>query len=55
MNGERAQTLNACGWPNEVGIYRVDVQLPEKLKPGLATLELSVRGASAPAVRFPVR
>jgi hypothetical protein len=55
LNGRRTDTLNAFGWPGMVDIYRVDFRVPDSVKPGMATLDLAVRGVAAPAVQFPVR
>jgi hypothetical protein len=55
LNGMRAETMNAIGWPQTVGMYRVDVHVPDVIKPGAATLEFWVRGVASPAVQFQVR
>ncbi len=54
LNGERAETVNAIGWPQQVDTYRVDFRMPEGVR-GTAKLELSVRGVAAPEVELPVR
>jgi hypothetical protein len=55
LNGLHTPTINAFGWPQTINTYRVDFRIPDAVKPGLATLELSVQGVLAPAVQFPVR
>jgi hypothetical protein len=55
LNGRHTPTLNAFGWPGMVDRYRVDFRVPDAIKPGAATLDLSVRGVAAAPVQFPVR
>jgi uncharacterized protein (TIGR03437 family) len=55
LNGERAETVNAIGWPHEVDAYRVDFRVPQRMTPGIVKLELSVREVSAPAIDLPLR
>jgi uncharacterized protein (TIGR03437 family) len=53
--GLRAEIPIAIGWPQAVDTYRVDVRVPEGVKPGIVKLELWARGVAAPVVQLPVR
>jgi hypothetical protein len=55
LNGKKAETPIAIGWPQTIDTYRVDVIVPKGIKPGMAKLELWVRGVPAPPVQLPVR
>jgi hypothetical protein len=55
LNGLKMDVINAIGWPQSIDTYRVDCRIPNGIKGGQGTLELCVRGLSAPPVRIPVR
>ena len=55
VNGKPTQTFNAVGWPETVGMYRVDFLMPANIKPGMASVSLSAAWINGPEVNIPVR
>ena len=55
VNGKPTQTFNAVGWPETVGIYRVDFLVPAEITPGTATVAISAAWIKGPEVKIPVQ
>lgn len=55
VNGRRAQVPQHLGSPGEVNIYRFDFRIPPQTEAGMARVQLTVGGQSAPLAAIPVR
>jgi uncharacterized protein (TIGR03437 family) len=55
VNGKPARVVNAIGWPETVGVYRVDFVVPARTLPAMAGVQLSAAWIPAPEHKFPVR
>ena len=55
VNGNAVQVINKVGWPTQVGVYRIDVQVPESTSSGTATLRLTAAWIPSAELSFPVR
>jgi uncharacterized protein (TIGR03437 family) len=53
--GELPATVEECALePGSVGVYRIDVQVPARMKPGAARVCLAIGGRRAPALSIPI-
>jgi len=55
VNGRRAEVPQHLGSPGEVNIYRFDFRIPPQTEAGMAQVQLTVGGQSAPPAVIPVR
>ena len=55
VNGQPAEVALQIGWPHEVNEYRVDFRVPENIRPGDATVEVTADGVTGPPVTIAVR
>jgi uncharacterized protein (TIGR03437 family) len=55
VNGRLAEVPQRFGSPGEVNIYRFDFRVPPQTEAGLAQVQLTVGGQSAPTAAIPVR
>jgi hypothetical protein len=55
VNGRRAEAPQHLGSPGEVNIYRFDFRIPAQTEAGMAQVQLTVAGQSAPPAAIPVR
>lgn len=55
VNGRLAEVPQRFGSPGEVNIYRFDFRLPPQTEAGMAQVQLTVGGQSAPPAAIPVR
>jgi uncharacterized protein (TIGR03437 family) len=55
VNGRLAQVTEHFGSPGEVNIYRFDFRIPAPTQAGMAQIQLTVGGQSAPPAGIPVR
>lgn len=55
VNGRLAEVSEHLGSPGEVNIYRFDFRIPPQTKAGMAQVQLTVGGQSAPLAAIPVR
>jgi hypothetical protein len=54
VNGRRAEVPQHLGSPGEVNIYRFDFRIPPQTEAGMAQVQLTVGGQSAPPAAIPV-
>ena len=54
-NGAAALVSNKIGWPGEIGVYRIDFRLPDSLKAGSVTLQLTAAWVPSDEVKIPVQ
>jgi hypothetical protein len=54
VNGRRAEVPQHLGSPGEVNIYRFDFRIPPQTEAGMAQVQLTVGGQSAPPAIIPV-
>jgi hypothetical protein len=55
VNGEPAGTSTQIGWPGEAGVYRLDIRIPDKTRPGTTKITLAVGGVTGSPTEIPVR
>jgi hypothetical protein len=55
VNGRLAEVPEHFGSPGEVNIYRFDFRIPPQTQAGMAQIQLTVGGQSAPSKAIPVR
>jgi len=54
VNGRQAEVPQHLGSPDEVNVYRLDFRLPVQTEAGMAQVQLTVGGQSAPPAAIPV-
>ena len=55
VGGQAAEVRSAIAWPGQTNVYRVDFRVPDAVKPGLASVGLTVAWIAGPEVKIPVR
>jgi uncharacterized protein (TIGR03437 family) len=55
VNGQPADVINAIGWPNLVGKYRVDFRVPNAGASGMIAIQLSAAWIQGPPVTIPIQ
>jgi uncharacterized protein (TIGR03437 family) len=55
IGSANARLVNSVGWPGETDIFRIDVQVPDGVLPGMVSLELAAAWIPARPVQIPVR
>ena len=55
LGRKAVQVRNTIGRPGQANVYRVGFQVPDVVKPGLASLSMTVACIAAPVVKIPVQ
>jgi uncharacterized protein (TIGR03437 family) len=55
VNGRLAEVTEQLGSPGEVNLYRFDFRIPAPTEAGMAKVQLTVGGQSAPPAAIPVK
>jgi uncharacterized protein (TIGR03437 family) len=54
VNGIAAQVLYAGGYPGTTNVYQVNVQVPDNVAPGMATLQIISAWQPSTPVQIPI-
>lgn len=55
VNGKAAEVINAIGYPDTVGKYRVDFRVPADTPKGTATIQIGSAWITGPTVTIPIQ